>query len=216
MPPEVVVGGPPARIAAFDFDGTITRGDTLRPWLSCLLGPRRLAWVAGRTAPAVGLAVARRDRDSVKALLLARALAGVEVTAALAAAHRLADGLVHAGLRPDVVARVAAHQAAGDRVVVVSASPRLVVAAAVARLGIDDVIGTELEEVDGIFTGRLVGVNCRGPAKVVALTGWLGAGSQEAGPHGEVWAYGDSAGDRELLVWAAQGRLVGREPLGPL
>ena len=45
-------------------------------------------------------------------------------------------------------------------------------------------------------TGQLEGGNVRGPEKVRRVREWLGAGEVE------LWAYGDSAGDRELLAAA--------------
>ena len=44
-------------VAAFDFDGTLTHGDTLLPFLATALGWPRFAWalpVVGRPCAAVG------------------------------------------------------------------------------------------------------------------------------------------------------------------
>ena len=63
-------------------------------------------------------------------------------------------------------------------------------------------MATELEvDADGRCTGALVGGNCRGPEKVRRLHAWLDAhhGGRDAV---ELWAYGDSPGDRELLAAA--------------
>jgi phosphatidylglycerophosphatase C len=59
------------------------------------------------------------------------------------------------------------------------------------------VIACSLEtDGTGRATGRLIGGNCRGPEKVRRLREWLGA------EPAELWAYGDSAGDDELLAFA--------------
>ncbi len=71
------------------------------------------------------------------------------------------------------------------------------------RLGLTSVLATALEEgPDGRLTGDLVGANVRGPEKVRRLREWLGDGDVE------IWAYGDSAGDRELLAEADHPLLV--------
>jgi phosphatidylglycerophosphatase C len=77
-------------------------------------------------------------------------------------------------------------------------------------LGVDAVLATRLAADGETFTGALVGENCRGPEKLRRLDEWLAARvGVEGGRNGvELWAYGDSAGDRELLevadhpVWA--------------
>jgi phosphoserine phosphatase len=67
----------------------------------------------------------------------------------------------------------------------------------------------------GRLTGRLVGENCRGREKELRLRAWLAANGLE---DAELWAYGDSAGDAELLAGADHPVWVGRElvaePLG--
>ena len=61
-------------------------------------------------------------------------------------------------------------------------------------------LGTELAvDDDGLLTGALAGANCRGVEKVRRLHAWL---RERHGDRAnvEVWAYGDSPGDRELLA----------------
>jgi phosphatidylglycerophosphatase C len=84
-------------------------------------------------------------------------------------------------------------------VVLVSASFELYLDTIGERLGVDAVLGTRLAVDDaGRCTGALEGPNCRGPEKVRRLHEWLAA--EHAGrAAAEVWAYGDSPGDRELL-----------------
>ena len=184
----------PAGLAAFDFDGTISRRDTLLPFLQRLCGAQRvfraLARAAGRS---------RFDRNAWKDgvlvhLLAGRALAEVEEAGAEYAAFLHADGR----LRPGALERIRAHRAAGHEVVVVSASPEVYLAPLGERLGVDAVLATRLEVTDdGVLTGRMLGLNCRGPEKVARLDGWLAGRTPR-----RVWAYGDSAGDRELLARA--------------
>ncbi len=89
----------------------------------------------------------------------------------------------------------------------VSASPELYVTPIGRRLGFDAVLATRLEvDADGRLTGRLLGANCRGPEKVVRLREWRREGLAMA------YAYGDSAGDREMLDLAVTAVRVGRRP----
>ena len=189
-------------VAAFDFDGTLCPGDSLVPFLRSLVPPARLARAVAASVPG------RPERDRFKAAVLGRTLRGVPLDrfadACEAYAHRL-----EARLRPDVLARARWHQGEGHEVIVVSASPEHYLTPLALRLGFGTVLGTRLEVVDGTLTGRLLGANCRGPEKVERLRAWLG------GDEVFLWAYGDSAGDRELLAAADRATKVSRAAVPP-
>ncbi|MFN8035229.1 MAG: HAD-IB family hydrolase [Acidimicrobiia bacterium] len=193
-------------VAVFDFDGTITRRDSLVPFVRRVAGPGRVAWATVRTGPALlAMAVGRADRDRTKAAFLARAIGGLDQAALERQAPAYAAGLVARRTRPEIVARVRAHQDAGHELVVISASPSVYVRCAAEELGIPTVLATELAVDDaGRVTGGFVGRNVRGQEKVRRLEEWIGARDVV------VWAYGDSPGDRELLDRADVGVFVGR------
>jgi phosphatidylglycerophosphatase C len=181
--------------AAFDFDGTLTRHDTLRGYLIALVGRRRLVIAVVRNAR--GFIRATRDRsvrDHVKEQLLASCTRGVSVAHADAVAESYVENIV---LRDDVVASLRAHQQMGHTIVIVSASPAIYVRRAAARWGVDEVLATELEAVDGVLTGGYDGRNCRAEEKVVRLEAWL------AGRDVELHAYGNSPDDDAMLAMAA-------------
>ena len=200
--------GPPAGrpLAAFDLDGTLTRRDTLMPFLVRALGTARpyRAVLASSLPLARAAALGGTHRDVAKAAVLRRVLTGLPLAPLAEAAESYADHVVARGLRPDVRARVDWHRAEGHELVLVSASPELYVAPIGRRLGFDAVLATRLE-VDGagVLTGRLLGANCRGPEKVARLRAWRSDGLVLA------YAYGDSAGDREMLALAATAMKVG-------
>ena len=121
-------------------------------------------------------------------------------------------------LRDDTVARLRWHQRQGHEVVLVSASFGAYLRPLAARLAGDGpaitVLATELAVEDGRATGELVDGNCRGPEKWRRLERWLveaHGGRDEV----ELWAYGDSPGDHELLAAADRPIWVGTrlEPL---
>ena len=189
-----------APIAAFDFDGTLTTGDCMMPFLRRVAGTRRVATAVARIVPLA----ARRERDAAKAQLLAELLSGVAVAAAADTGERFASEIVARRLRRDTVSRLRWHQSRGHRTVIVSASLRPYLQPVAAHLGVDHVICTELGETEGRYTGRILDGNCRGPAKADRLLAWAGV------MPGELWAYGDSAGDAELLALAHHAERLGR------
>lgn len=199
-----------ARIAAFDVDGTITTTDCVVPFLRRTAGTARLIGRLLRSPITVGSGALRRDRDALKAASAAAAFRGLDSAVVAADAVSFAQEVADRHLRDDVVESLRDHAAAGDTVVLVSASFEVYLRPLAALLGADDVIAVRLAVDDrGILTGALDGPNCRGPEKVVRLHHWLDAhvGGRDAV---HLTAYGDSLGDRELLADADVAHWLGR------
>src|SRR4051794_20651269 len=178
-------------IAAFDFDGTLTRRDCMVPFLRRVAGSRALA----RAMVAEAGPLARRDRDALKAGVLRRLLAGRLAADVDAQGEAFATHIIAKQLRDDTRRRIDWHQAQGHRTVIVSASLRPYLGPVARHLGVDAVICTELEVAHGRLTGELIAGNCRGQAKAARLAEWLGPDTPPS-----LWAYGDSSGDAELLA----------------
>lgn len=183
-------------VAAFDFDGTLSRRDTMVRFLVHARGwPRVIATGLAATART-------RDRDRAKVATIGRLFRGMRHARLEELGRDYARQLPEL-LRPEMVERVRWHRDAGHAVVVVSASLTAYLRPLGEELGFDDVMGVELvADESGILTGTVVGgVNNRGPQKVARLQAWLDA---RYGPGTEVtlWAYGDSSGDKELLARA--------------
>jgi phosphatidylglycerophosphatase C len=83
--------------------------------------------------------------------------------------------------------------------VIVSASLAAYLRPLALRLGIDDVLCTDSTRSGDRYGDRLNGPNCRAEEKRRRLDLWL---EERRWVEAEVWAYGDSAGDRELLARA--------------
>ena len=195
-------------VAAFDVDGTVTRRDCVVPFLRRVGGTVPMAGRLALDVRHVVPALARRDRDGLKAAAARAAFAGRPYADIEAAGREFAAFVHHAWLRPDVVERVGWHRDRGHDVVLVSASFGVYVRPLGETLDVTHVVATELVvDDDGRCTGELLGGNCRGEAKVRRLHHWLDERCTGRAAV-EVWAYGDSPGDRDLLadadhaVWA--------------
>ncbi|MGI8755607.1 MAG: HAD-IB family hydrolase [Acidimicrobiales bacterium] len=191
------------RIAAFDFDGTLTRRDTLLPFLVRSCGARRVARSVSLAAPRAARSRVSRlqaevhHRDATKEALLAHLLGGRSAQW-LADSGRSFATTLSDRLRPTMVEQVRWHRDQGHELIIVSASLRAYLEPFAANQGFHHVIAVGLEADDrGVLTGRLDGPNVRGPEKAVQLRQWLGASPPEV-----MWAYGNSEGDAELLAMA--------------
>ncbi|MDQ1364337.1 MAG: phosphatidylglycerophosphatase [Acidimicrobiaceae bacterium] len=190
----------PQGVAAFDFDGTMIRGDSFMPFLVRAVGPGKFGQIVIRSSASTAQAYRLGRRDASKAVLVRRLLRGYPADRLDDLGRRYAV-LLSQRIRPQMAERVAWHQQRGHRLVIVSASLDVYLAPTGKALGFDQVLATELEVgSDGRLTGRLLGPNVRGVEKSARLREWL---AQElAGVPYQLWAYGDSAGDRELLAMA--------------
>jgi len=88
------------------------------------------------------------------------------------------------------------HRERGDVLVVITATSDFVTRPIADLFGIEHLIATELELVDGAFTGRVVGVPCFREGKVVKLREWM---SRNGADLRGSWFYTDSRNDLPLL-----------------
>ncbi len=186
-------------IAAFDVDGTLTTRDCVRPFLERVAGRRRLATSLLRRPLATIVATARRDRDRFKEIIVGGSLRGKLVAEVETIGEQFAQYVLVNWLRPDTLRRLRWHQQSGHRTVLVSASLAAYLRPLALRLGIDDVLCTDSIRSGDRYGDRLNGLNCRADEKRRRLDQWL---EEQRWVNAEVWAYGDSAGDRELLARA--------------
>ena len=102
------------------------------------------------------------------------------------------------------------HLAGGDRAVLTTATNRYLVELTARDLGIDDLLATEVEVVDGVFTGRNIGTLNMRDGKVARLRDWLAAQGLAPSVLSEATFYSDSSNDLPLLL--AVGHPVAVDP----
>jgi len=187
-------GTPFRPLVAFDFDGTLTWRDSFLAFLAWRAGARRYAAGLARLLTAGAAYLAHRDRGRIKAAAVREFLRGCTQSELEGEAQRFATERARSLLRPDAIRAWRRWQAEGARLVIVTASPSLIVAPFGRGLGAERVIGTELAfDAAGRATGALGGPNCRGAEKVRRLREAYGEAVRlEA-------AYGDSDGDVAML-----------------
>jgi phosphatidylglycerophosphatase C len=188
---------PPAamNLALFDFDGTITREDSFKPFLyfaarqrvaigtlllAPLLAAHELGWVSASRLRAAGAYVGFRGRRHAELCELGALYV-----------RRLREIV-----RPEALDKIRWHQAQGDTVVVVSASLHPYLSAWCRELGVE-LICTELEVKDGRLTGRYSGGDCSGREKARRVRERYALAQYPV-----IYAYGDTPEDAELLALA--------------
>ena len=197
-------------IAVFDLDGTLTWRDTLLPFLTgyALRHPSRLKnlW---RLPLAIAGYFASPDRGLLKSRAIRAVMGGDRRSTIEAWAETFAGSLKRRQMfRPAALAALEAHRAAGDHLVLLSASPDLYVPAIGRLLGFERTLSTEVEwRHDASEEDRLDGAlrtpNRRDAEKSRCLA-WL----RTVYPRLPVVAYGNSRSDIPHLREADRALLV--------
>lgn len=192
-----------AKIAAFDFDGTLTYKDTLIPFLAHVSGKVGLCRSLLATSPSLAqYALGIMTNGSAKERLVGNALKGQNYSKLQELAESWSLG-IH--MQPKTLEQLDHHKKLGHYCILVSASLDVYLQCVAARLGFDALVCTKLGVMpDGTLTGKFSTPNCWGDEKVKRLIEIIGPLENV-----ELYAYGDSSGDAAMLQAATSGWLKG-------
>ncbi len=94
---------------------------------------------------------------------------------------------------------VAQHAGSGHLCVMTTAASRFLAAPIARKLGLEHVIATEPELLDGRYTGKVSGLPNMREGKIARLDAWLEGRGQRLGDFRQSWFYSDSRNDIPLL-----------------
>lgn len=184
-------------VAAFDFDGTLTRKDTFLEFTR---------YVKGNGAYIFGLIVLFPsflrhifDQDRFKEIFLTHFFQGTRVEELTKKGKEFCSEKMPGLIRSDIYERLESHKREGHLCLIVTASFSFWIAPWAEAMGIP-CLCSEAEVIAGKLSGKLKGSNCKGREKVRRLEEYLGHYKITY-----VYAYGNSSGDNEMLQWANEG-----------
>jgi len=188
-------------LALFDLDHTLLTGDSDVLWCEFLMDEGVLDRAAFQPR---NDAIARRYREgSVSAEefcdFYVATLAGRSLAEWRPWCERFLREVVGPRIPASARALVESHRERGDRVVMTTATNRLLTELTARHLGIADLLATEVEVVDGRCTGRTRGVLNMREGKVTRLRAWLGEQGLPADAFSDAVFYSDSVNDVPLL-----------------
>lgn len=185
-------------LALFDFDGTLTYGDSLFPFLREASGlPRFLLNIALCSPTLVAYRFGWMENHRAKEKVLRRFLKAVSAPDFRRACGRFAEGRMQRLLNSKALERVRWHQSMGHKTVLISASLEDYLLPWAKANGFDLVVCTRLKFRGDAFTGDFEGGNCHGEEKVRRLKEII-----HDLPGYVIYAYGDSRGDLPMLELA--------------
>jgi phosphatidylglycerophosphatase C len=196
------------RLAIFDLDGTITRRDTLLPFLWCYarghLGrlPRVIL-----ALPAALRFLIDRDRGRFKGTLIHAVMGGATVAQVEAVADAFVPQLLRHGVHSEALRALQRHRSEGARCVLLSASTDLYVPRLGAALGFDQVVCTPVRWLGNRLDGHLAGPNRRGEEKRRCVAELLAHWRPEYST-----AYGNAASDLAHMSLVDEAFLVNGSP----
>ncbi len=197
-------------LALFDMDGTLVDGNTTADYV-------KSRWQRGllRTRDALtAFVVYSRYRLGVVDMVTmlheaALATKGQTEQSLIDECRVIYEERVRSRICPEMRRKVDAHRQAGDKLAIVTASTPYIARHLAAELQIDVLLATELEVVDGVFTGRLAGDPCFGRFKIDAVERLM---RLEHFAWDETFFYSDSDSDAPLLARVGKPMVVRPDP----
>ena len=184
-------------VAAFDFDGTIIKHDSLLVFIRFAVSPGRIVLSTIKTLPYLALWQLKVIPNyKAKEKLFKALFKGVPIDDF----NKLCIDFIpkiEAMVNPAALDKINWHRQMGHEIVIISASVENWISPWATKIGIDTVLATQIEVIDGLITGKFLSKNCHGPEKVNRLLQHLP--NRETY---ELYAYGDSNGDKDLLQLA--------------
>ena len=194
--------------ALFDFDGTIISGYSVTAFVTEQikrghLSPRELVELMSAMS-SFGL-----GDSGFSAMMVAASqfLRGIREDSYANFGEELFESHIARLIYPESRALIQAHQAKGHTVAIISSATPYQVRPSARELGIDNVLCTQLEVENGVFTGGVIRPTVFGPGKVTAAEGL----AEEFGVDlDQSYFYSDSYDDIQLLE-----RVGNPRPLNP-
>ncbi|MCG4454810.1 HAD-IB family hydrolase [Pseudomonas sp. MMS21-TM103] len=199
-------------LAIFDLDETLIHGDCASLWSAEMA---KLGWVDGES-------FIKKDHELMALYAEGKLAMADYMTFSLSplvgrSAAEVAfvvgpyvEEVIEPLLYSDATRCLANHRAAGDRILIISASAHFLVSAIAAHLKVEEVLAIDIEEQHGTYSGRTQGVLTYREGKVTRLQAWL----EEQGESLDgAYFYSDSRNDLPLLQLVSKPHAVNPDPV---
>ncbi|MBI5373176.1 MAG: HAD-IB family hydrolase [Sphingobacteriales bacterium] len=184
-------------IAFFDFDGTLSSKDSLLEFIKFSKGNIRfLAGFLLLSPWLLALKFRLIGNQRAKEKVLQYFFKDTPVTHFNEKGRQFASTVIPSIIRTDALREIKKLKENNIEVVVVSASPENWLIGWTHSMGLA-LISTQLGEKDNKITGMIEGFNCHGEEKVRRIREQF-----DLAAYDEIYAYGDSRGDRPMLALA--------------
>ncbi len=199
------------RLALFDLDNTLLGGDSDHAWGDWLCARGILDGIAYKARNDAFYQDYLAGKLDIQAYLnFSLEILGRSEMRQLADWHlEFMKECIEPIILPKGEALLAEHRAAGDKLLIITATNRFVTQPIAARLGVETLLATECEMADGRYTGRTTDVPCFKEGKVTRLNRWLAENGLDLSDSA---FYSDSMNDLPLLEQVTRPVAVDPDP----
>ncbi len=187
-------------IAYFDFDGTLTKCDTLLPFIIHTVSIKKLLlklpvilWIVCRYLLKI------INNEEAKILFLTSTIKNMPRDYLEQKAQEFALNKLDKYLKPQIYEKLQHHIKENHTIAIVSANLAVYLKYWAKKHNVNYVIGTNIQFINNIATGGLDGHNCYGMEKVIRIKEFLKTQNLH---FTDSYAYGNSRGDFEMLDFA--------------
>ena len=183
-------------VAFFDLDNTIISQNSGLLYIKYLVQRKKLAWINWFNSRLLGFvhrsALVHFEERVKRWIVTFSSRFEKEITEE---SEIWFNEIVTKHLIDDIIEEIEGHKNRGGKVVILSAASQYICHTVKRNLNMDDVICTELEMIDGKFTGKLLNY-CYGKEKLTRATRYC---SENNFSLDDAYFYGDSLADIHIL-----------------
>lgn len=204
------------KLILFDLDNTLLNGDTQSEWGSYLASRGHLSLEEYRQRMSIFEQEYHQGRLNIQELMEYQ----IQILKRYPKEklELWSEEFVEERIRPLIVEKgwktVREHQAAGDELILITATNQFLTTPISRMLGIRHLIASREErDFNDNYTGRLFGVPSYKEGKVKRLQEWLQEQNRSLKDYEESWFYSDSHNDLPLLSIVSHPMIVNPDPL---
>ena len=186
------------RLAIFDLDHTLLAGDSDHMWGDYMIEQGLVDAASHKRQNDAFYADYKAGRLDIAAYtaFALEPLVRLGAPALLPLRERFVAERIDPIIAPAAPALLERHRIQGDQLLIITATNRFVTEPIAALLGVEELIATDPEVVNGRYTGRVTGTPSYREGKVTRLEEWLSLQDEK---FAEITFYSDSHNDLPLL-----------------
>lgn len=184
------------KLYLFDFDGTLTYRDTMFLYLKFYDASRFKVQFIKHIPLFILLKLKLADPEKIKRSFISSVLKGQSRTKIEKKSQEFFDHYFPELVRKNALEFIKNIDREKTDCYIVSASLDIWVQPFAHHFKMN-LLATQAEFVDDIFTGNFLGKNCNGPEKVLRIVEAVGTKKYD-----KTIAFGDTSGDKQMLAWA--------------
>ncbi len=184
-------------IAFFDLDGTIIGANSGRALVRQAYNKGMMGWYDLLKAIYTGMLYRTNLKDTLKIINdMVSWVGGLSEKTIMDLSSEVSYNVLIPSIRSEVSSELTMHRTQNAKVVILSSALKPVCLEVSNYLGMDDILCSELEVINGYYTGRPLGRFCFDEEKAVRLKAYCEINNTELR---NVWYYGDSIDDKPAL-----------------